>query len=150
MLKPHMETQLVYPPEATDIDELRDGWLKPLFTQTGASSFTHIREKTLQQIAWLLRMAVFTNEQWRNFTTCWTMLLLSRLLCVSAWHNCFTLFSQCTLSYSVPFVQLTGSPASNWDCSYKNILQKVIFPNKISFCKPTSVNILTWTFYYLF
>lgn len=42
-----METQLVYPPETTDIDELRDGWLKTLFTQTGASSFTHIREKNL-------------------------------------------------------------------------------------------------------
>lgn len=65
-----METQLVYPPETTDIDELRDGWLKPLFTQTGASSFTHIRERPLQQTAWLLRMVVFTNEQWRNFTTC--------------------------------------------------------------------------------
>lgn len=38
-----METQFVYPPEATDIHELR--WPKPLFTQTGASSFTHTTEK---------------------------------------------------------------------------------------------------------
>lgn len=40
-----METQSAYPPETTDICEPREGWPKPLFTQTGASSFTYITEK---------------------------------------------------------------------------------------------------------